>query len=188
MVGSILLKRIGIASIRASSSLLSRTCLPPSSIPNSWTRSFITSPTLNNNGKNNNNNNKTKQQQVATLKLDKPMLMLAFTCKKCDTRSSHTISKQAYTKGTVMVSCPGCKNRHLIADHLKIFNDNHITIQDIMKSKGENVSQSTDDLVFEDIPDNLKNIIGHYAKDAPKEMKDKLNNSKIHTLPHKSSE
>lgn len=56
------------------------------------------------------------------IKLDKPMLMLAFTCKKCDVRSSHVVSKQAYTHGSVLVQCPGCKGRHLVSDHLKVRN------------------------------------------------------------------
>lgn len=64
----------------------------------------------------------------AQIKVDKPELMLAFKCKKCDTRSSHIISKQAYTGGTVLVTCPGCKNRHLIADHLKVSETNSIDI------------------------------------------------------------
>jgi hypothetical protein len=45
---------------------------------------------------------------------------LMFTCKVCKTPNSHTVSKQAYSHGTVLVECPGCKNRHLIADHLKV--------------------------------------------------------------------
>lgn len=124
-----------------------------------------------------------KSQHLGSFKVDKPMLMIAFTCKKCNTRSSHTMSKQAYTKGTVLITCPGCKNRHLIADHLKIFNDNHITIEDIMKAQGQSVSLTTDDLAFEDVPDSLKNVIGHYAKDAPDELKKKLDNEKVHELP-----
>ncbi|CCD22781.1 Zim17p NDAI_0A06270 [Naumovozyma dairenensis CBS 421] len=127
-------------------------------------------------------------QKLGSFKVDKPQLMIAFTCKKCDTRSSHTMSKQAYTKGTVLITCPGCKNRHLIADHLKIFNDDHITIEDIMKSRGEDVSQSTDDLIFEDIPESLRETIGHYAKDAPEHMKEKLNNEEIHSLPPNTEE
>lgn len=130
-----------------------------------------------------------KKHHIGSFKVEKPQYMLAFTCKKCNHRSSHTISKQAYHHGTVMVKCPKCNNRHLIADHLKIFNDNHITIQDIMKAKGETVSQSTEDLVFDDIPESLKSLIGHYAKDAPQEIKDqqKLNNEDIHHLPPPST-
>lgn len=58
--------------------------------------------------------------KTAQIKVDNPEMMIAFTCKKCDTRSSHVMSKQAYTSGTVLITCPGCKNRHLIADHLKV--------------------------------------------------------------------
>ena len=82
-----------------------------------------------------------------------------------------------------MVTCPGCHNRHLIADHLKIFNDEHITIEDIMKAQGETVSQTTEDLVFEDIPESLKSLIGQYSKNAPSELKKKLDNEAVHTLP-----
>ncbi|KAI0463128.1 Heat shock protein with a zinc finger motif [Komagataella kurtzmanii] len=107
------------------------------------------------------------------LKVDKPQLMIAFTCKKCDTRSSHTFSKQAYTNGTVLIQCPGCKNRHLIADHLKIFSDERVNIQDLLAAQNESVSFSVEDLVFEDIPEKLKKVIGHHAKDAPEEYKQK---------------
>lgn len=121
---------------------------------------------------------------LGSFKADKPMMMIAFTCKKCNTRSSHTMSKQAYTKGSVLIKCPGCNNRHLIADHLKIFSDEHVTVQDILSAKGESVSLTTDDLAFEDIPDNLKNVIGHYAKDAPEDIKkSKLDNESVHKLP-----
>lgn len=49
-----------------------------------------------------------------------PAYELTFTCKKCSTRSSHRISKQGYHHGTVLITCPGCKNRHLISDHMKV--------------------------------------------------------------------
>lgn len=104
-----------------------------------------------------------------TLKVDDPQLMIAFTCKKCDTRSSHTFSKQSYTKGTVLIQCPGCKNRHLIADNLNIFKDQKFSLEDVLKAKGESVATTTDDLAFNDIPDSLKKTLGHYAKDAPEE-------------------
>lgn len=111
----------------------------------------------------------TDDANTATLKVDNPQLMIAFTCKKCDTRSSHVFSKQAYTKGSVLIQCPGCKGRHLIADNLKMFRDNNINLEDIMKAKGESVATTTDDLAFEDIPELLRKTIGHHAKDAPEE-------------------
>lgn len=134
----------------------------------------------------NNGVNNDGSRKLGSFKVDKPMLMIAFTCKKCGTRSSHTMSKQAYTSGTVLITCPSCKNRHLIADHLKIFRDDHVTIEDILKAKGESVSSTTDDLAFEDIPQELRNVIGHHAKDAPENLRSKLDNERVHTLPNSS--
>lgn len=122
-----------------------------------------------------NNSNGSKNENGYGTKAKQQQLMIAFTCKKCNTRSSHTMSKQAYTKGTVLIQCPGCKNRHLIADHLKIFNDHSINIEDILRAKGENVSQSTEDLVLEDIPEKLKPILTKYVTSSGKEEKIKGN-------------
>lgn len=36
----------------------------------------------------------------------------------------------------MLITCPGCKNRHVIADHLRIFTDKSTTLEDIMKEKG----------------------------------------------------
>lgn len=84
-------------------------------------------------------------------------------------RTSHKFSKQAYTTGLVLIQCPGCKNRHLIADNLNIFRDNKVNLEDLMKAQGELVATTTDDLVFEDIPELLRGVLGVYAKDAPDE-------------------
>ncbi|CAI6335033.1 unnamed protein product [Periconia digitata] len=72
-----------------------------------------------------------------------PAYELTFTCKVCSTRSSHRVSKQGYHHGTVLISCPGCKNRHLISDHMKIFSDKSVTIEDIMREKGDLVKRGT---------------------------------------------
>lgn len=50
----------------------------------------------------------------------KPAYRLRFTCKPCGVRSGHYISKQGYHNGTVLITCPHCKNRHIISDHLKV--------------------------------------------------------------------
>lgn len=49
------------------------------------------------------------------------------------------MSKLAYTKGVVLIECPGCKNRHLIADNLGWFRDQRTTVEDLVKEKGEAV-------------------------------------------------
>src|SRR5438045_8265797 len=43
---------------------------------------------------------------------------ITFTCKPCSTRATHRISKQAYHYGSVLITCPECRNRHIISDHL----------------------------------------------------------------------
>lgn len=49
-----------------------------------------------------------------------PSYQLTFTCKPCQERSSHEVSKQGYHYGTVLITCQSCKNRHVISDHLKV--------------------------------------------------------------------
>lgn len=71
---------------------------------------------------------------------------MTFTCtaSDCSHRSSHTFTKRAYERGIVIVQCPGCKNRHLIADNLGWFKDDTQdgklrTVEDFMRVKGEKV-------------------------------------------------
>ncbi|KAJ2856935.1 hypothetical protein J3B02_001320 [Coemansia erecta] len=71
-------------------------------------------------------------------------MLIGFTCKVCSHRQHKTMSKQAYTKGVVLIQCDKCKNRHLIADHLGWFRDTSVTIQDIMREKGESIRQLED--------------------------------------------
>ena len=49
-----------------------------------------------------------------------PAYQLTFTCKPCSARSTHRISQHGYHRGTVLITCPGCKNRHVISDHLQV--------------------------------------------------------------------
>lgn len=68
---------------------------------------------------------------------------LTFTCKPCGNRSQHDISKQGYHKGSILITCPSCRNRHVIADHLNIFGDRKVTIEDIMREQGQLVKRGS---------------------------------------------
>lgn len=46
------------------------------------------------------------------------------------------------------MQCPGCKVRHLIADHLGIFSDKRITLEDIMAEHGETIRKGKAELNF----------------------------------------
>lgn len=72
-----------------------------------------------------------------------PHYELTFTCIPCDHRSKHKVSKQGYHHGSVLISCPNCRNRHVISDHLKIFGDRKITVEDLLKEKGMMVKKGT---------------------------------------------
>lgn len=74
---------------------------------------------------------------------DQPSYQLRFTCKPCGGRSSHKVTKQGYHRGTVLITCPQCKNRHLIADHLRVFSDTSITIEDLLREKGQLLKKGT---------------------------------------------
>jgi protein import protein ZIM17 len=62
---------------------------------------------------------------------------ITFTCKPCGERSSHRMSKQGYHRGTVLIQCPSCQNRHVMSDHLGVFFDKGTTLEDLLKEKGQ---------------------------------------------------
>uniref|UniRef100_V5F2K3 DNL-type domain-containing protein n=1 Tax=Kalmanozyma brasiliensis (strain GHG001) TaxID=1365824 RepID=V5F2K3_KALBG len=75
-------------------------------------------------------------------------LAITFTCTvdACGHRSSHEFSKRSYTKGIVIVQCPGCKNRHLIADNLSWFTESEgepRTIEQMIEAKGGKVRRGS---------------------------------------------
>lgn len=76
----------------------------------------------------------------------------------CGHRSSHEFSRNSYENGVVIVQCPQCNNRHLIADHLHWFSqtpspahptgqplgsEQPRTIEQLMREKGEKVRWGT---------------------------------------------
>ncbi|KAL4066175.1 DNL zinc finger-domain-containing protein [Scleroderma yunnanense] len=87
-----------------------------------------------------------------------PRLLIAFTCtvENCNHRSAHSFTKRAYAHGIVIIQCPSCKNRHLIADNLGWFKDSMEdgklkNIEDILSARGENVSKAKLDSIDGDI-------------------------------------
>ena len=95
---------------------------------------------------------------------DKARLLIGFTCKVCNHRQYKTMSRLAYTKGVVLMQCDGCKNRHLIADHLGWFRDKGATIEDIIQEKGEDVRK----MKGVDLLDSME------AEEVKKALKDHL--------------
>ena len=53
-----------------------------------------------------------------------------------DSRAMRSFSKQAYTSGVVIIKCPDCGSRHLIADRLGWFGDS-ASVETILKEKGQ---------------------------------------------------
>lgn len=53
------------------------------------------------------------------------------------------MSKHGYHHGSVLIACPSCKNRHVISDHLRIFGDTAMTVEDLLREKGELVKKGT---------------------------------------------
>ena len=68
---------------------------------------------------------------------------LSFTCVPCSHRSHHNISKQGYHTGSILITCPSCRNRHIISDHLNIFGDRKVTVEDLMREKGNLVKRGS---------------------------------------------
>lgn len=65
-------------------------------------------------------------------------LALLFTCNKCDNRAMRSFSKQAYQNGVVIVQCPGCQARHLIADNLGWFGGRR-NVEEMAADQGQEV-------------------------------------------------
>ena len=75
-----------------------------------------------------------------TQKAKTDRFQLEFTCNKCNTRNSHSISRLAYGQGTVIATCPGCKTGHLVSDNLNWLEDDFKNIKEAMAKRGQPVT------------------------------------------------
>ncbi|KAL0055934.1 hypothetical protein WJX82_005873 [Trebouxia sp. C0006] len=71
-------------------------------------------------------------------------MMAMYTCNICKTRSAKMFSKKTYETGVVIVTCPGCKGNHLIADRLGWFGEPG-SIEDYLNAQGQEAQKRTMD-------------------------------------------
>lgn len=70
-------------------------------------------------------------------------MAIIYTCKVCSTRSMKRFTKWSYTRGVVIVQCPGCKNLHLIADNLGWISNSGKNIEDFARERGIPITKTT---------------------------------------------
>jgi protein import protein ZIM17 len=105
---------------------------PPSGVPAEWNQDVLAAEAVAGAG-----------QRKPKSKRDR--FELQFTCKMCGTRNVHLISRHAYTKGTVIATCPGCNATHLIADNLNWIEDDFKNLEEVMAKRGTPVTSVVDD-------------------------------------------
>src|SRR6056300_1052487 len=67
-------------------------------------------------------------------------LYMLFTCGQCETRAVRGFSRQAYENGVVIVTCPGCQSKHVVADRMGWFGEPG-SVEDFIAQKGEEKAQ-----------------------------------------------
>ena len=87
-----------------------------------------------------------------------PTMMIAFTCTVCGLRQGKSMSKGAYEEGVVLITCDGCKSRHLIADNLGWFGDDNSNVESILAEKGLDVRKLSDEGQFQLTKEDLADL------------------------------
>lgn len=72
-------------------------------------------------------------------------ISISFVCNKCNNKVEKTMSKQAYTKGVVLIQCPQCTNRHLIADNLNWFQTGSKNVEELVSKKEKSNDDTNSD-------------------------------------------
>jgi hypothetical protein len=86
-------------------------------------------------------------------------LELQYTCKVCETRNCHKVSRIAYNKGVVIAVCKGCMSQHLISDNLGFTRQFDGNIEEYFKEQGEESVFRVNEDVF-----NLEKVLGLNTK------------------------
>ncbi|CAK8987760.1 unnamed protein product [Durusdinium trenchii] len=91
---------------------------------------------------------------------------ILFTCKICETRNSHMISRLAYQQGIVIATCPGCNSRHLLADKTGLLD---VGIWDVeqLAQQGENVTRLTTDGYRQVSGEQSDNVTSKVGESSP---------------------
>jgi len=91
---------------------------------------------------------------------------LQYTCKVCDTRNHHLVSRIAYTEGVVIATCKGCNSKHMIADNLGSgCLDGDANIEAYFKARGtEDVTRVTEEVFELEKVLNMDTLMGEDGK------------------------
>eukprot|EP01062_Namystynia_karyoxenos_P062330 TRINITY_DN55222_c0_g1_i1.p2 TRINITY_DN55222_c0_g1~~TRINITY_DN55222_c0_g1_i1.p2 ORF type:complete len:242 (+),score=69.13 TRINITY_DN55222_c0_g1_i1:84-728(+) len=88
-------------------------------------------------------------------------LALVFQCtadlgsgRQCGTQAVKRFSRIAYEKGVVIIQCPGCSNKHVIADNLGWFLDGERNIEAQMAARGQPMERASCS------PEQLSELLG----------------------------